>query len=129
MACVSVRANLTQAAGSRQPLVIHFLDHDRVDTINFLELHRDDFPLGSRHVLANEVSADRQFAVPAVHHDGQLDRLRPTEVNQCVHRRTDGAPGEEHVVDENHHFPRDFHRNIGATHNRFVAGRKRRWTR
>ena len=62
----------------------------------------DPHPLDQRggEVLADEVGADRQLAVAAVDQHGQPHRLRAADVVQRVERGADGAPGEEHVVDE-----------------------------
>ena len=53
-----------------------------------------------REVLADEVGADRQLAVPAVDEHGELDRPGPADVVERVERGPDGAAAEEHVVDE-----------------------------
>ena len=51
-------------------------------------------------VLAYVVSADGQLAVAAVDHDGKLDRLGTTEVDESVERRPDCAARVEDVVHE-----------------------------
>ena len=56
-----------------------------------------------REVLADVVGTDGQLAVASVDHDGELDRLGPPEVAQRVEGGPDGAPGEEDVVDQDHH--------------------------
>jgi hypothetical protein len=58
-----------------------------------------------RDVLAHVVGADRQLSVSAVDQDRELDRARPPVVHDRVHRGADGAPGEQHVVDEHDVLP------------------------
>jgi hypothetical protein len=53
-----------------------------------------------RHVLADEVGADRKFAVAAIDEDGEPDRARPSVVDERVHGRTDRPTGEQDVIDE-----------------------------
>jgi hypothetical protein len=53
------------------------------------------------HVLSNEIGAYRKLAVAAIDEHREADSAGPPVVNECVHRRADGASGEQHVVDEN----------------------------
>src|SRR5205085_464051 len=48
--------------------VLRFLDHHAVDAVHLHQLHADDLLLRGGDVLANEVGADRQLAMPAVDH-------------------------------------------------------------
>ncbi len=52
--------------------------------------------------------------MPAVDQDRELDRLRAAEVDQRVHRRADGAAGEEHVVDQQDAATLDGEGDVGA---------------
>src|SRR5437867_8955624 len=61
------------------------LDHDLVDTIGFGEPDVDLLAARRREVLAHVVGTDRQLAVPAIDEHGELDRLRPPEVDEGVH--------------------------------------------
>ena len=49
---------------------------------------------------ADEVGLDRQLAPAAIDQRRQLDRARAAVVGQHVHRGADGAPREQHVVDQ-----------------------------
>ena len=42
--------------------------------------------------------------MPPVHHHGELDDPRTPPLRQGVEGRADGAPGEEHVVDQHDHL-------------------------
>ena len=66
----------------------------------FDEVHRDVLITRSGDVLADVVGTQRQFTMAAVDQDRQLHRSGPAEVAQGVEGRPDGAPGIEHVVDE-----------------------------
>ena len=73
---------------------------DLVHAVGLGEVHLDLLAARGRHVLAHEVGADRQLAVPAVDQDGELHAAGPAEVAQRVQRRAHRAAGEEDVVDE-----------------------------
>ena len=66
-----------------------------------------------REVLAHEVGADRELAVPSVHEDRELDGARPSELVQGLERRSYRPPGEQDVVDEDHDPAGDVHRDLG----------------
>jgi hypothetical protein len=53
------------------------------------------------HVLSHEVGAYRELTVTAIDEHGKTDRARPAVVDERVHRGTDGAPSEQHVIYEN----------------------------
>ena len=55
---------------------------------------------GAGEVLADVVGADGQLAVTAVDQHREAHGGGPAEVGERVEGRPDGAPGEEHVVDE-----------------------------
>jgi hypothetical protein len=74
-----------------------------------------------RHVLADEVGADRELTMATVHEDREADRARTPIIHEGVHRRAHGATGEEHVVDEHHDSVVDGERDLGLTHNRRIA--------
>ena len=59
------------------------------------------------HVLPDVVRADRQLPVPAVDEHRQLDRARPAEVHQRVHRGPDRPAREQDVVHQDHGLARD----------------------
>src|SRR5687768_477308 len=76
------------------------LEGHLVDAVGFLEPHVDQLAPRRRQVLAHVVGLDRQLAVAAIDHHGELDGAGPAEVDQGVQGGADGAAGEEHVVDE-----------------------------
>ena len=55
-----------------------------------------------RQVLAHVVGSNRQFAMAAVDHHGELHRSRATPVGQRVERGANRATGEEDVIDQDH---------------------------
>jgi hypothetical protein len=76
---------------------------------------------GGRHVLADEVGANRELAMTTVHEDREADRARTPVIDEGVHGRAHGATGEEHVVDEHHDTVVDGERDLGLTHHRRIA--------
>src|SRR5262245_9123806 len=92
------------------------LDDDLVHAVRFREVHRDTLAAGGGEVLADVVGTNRELAVAAVDQDGELDRLRAPEVDQCVHRGACGAAGEEHVVDEEDAAALDGEGDVGSLH-------------
>lgn len=71
-----------------------------VAAVLFGQQHRHILGARGGHVLADEIGADRQFPVTAVDQDRELNRARAAQVTQCVEGGADGAPGEEHIVDQ-----------------------------
>ena len=57
--------------------------------IDIPEQHRHILKRGGRDILADVVRADGQLPVTAIDEDSELDHARPTDVEQCVHRRAD----------------------------------------
>ena len=55
---------------------------------------------GGGHVLSDEVGADRELAVSAVHEYRQAYGPRTSVVHERIHRRTNGAAGEKDIVDQ-----------------------------
>src|SRR5437660_484275 len=79
------------------------MDDDRqVAAVRLLEQHLDPLRLGRGHVLADVVGPDGQLAMAAVDQHRELDRARPAELHQRVHRRAHGAAVPDHVVDQDH---------------------------
>ena len=76
---------------------------------------------GGRDVLADEVGADRKLSMSAVDEHGETYRARTAVVDERIHRRADGAPGEEHIVDEDDHTSVHRKRDLRLTHDRRVA--------
>ncbi len=65
----------------------------------------DHLVAARRQVLPDVVRTDRQLAMAAIDHHGELDRARPAVVVQRVQRGTDRAAGEQDVVDEHDRRP------------------------
>jgi len=61
--------------------------------------------------------------MPAVHQHDQLNRLRASEVDQCVERGADGPPRIEHVVDEQDDAIVEIERNVRAAYQRLRPDR------
>src|SRR6266568_1089215 len=82
-------------------------DHRLVETVLLGHQHLDALGVRGRHVLAHVVGADRQLAMAAVDEHRQLDRPRPAEIKQRVHRRARRASAVDHVVYEHDHLAID----------------------
>ncbi len=57
----------------------------------------------------------------AVDEDREADRARAAVIDERVHRGADGAPGEEHIVDEDDHAPIDGERDLRFANDGRVA--------
>src|SRR5207247_7676321 len=75
-------------------------DHRLVEAVLLGHQHLDALRVRGGHVLAHVVGADRQLAMAAVDEDRQLNRPRPPEIEQPVHRRARGASAVDDVVCE-----------------------------
>src|SRR5260370_9458202 len=82
-------------------------DHRLVKPVLLGHQHLDALGVGGGHVLADVVGSDRQLAMAAVDEHRQLDRARPAEVEQRVHRGPCGASAVDHVVYEHDHLAVD----------------------
>ena len=98
------------------------LDRDLVELVGLLEPDEDALVARGRQVLADVVGADRQLAVAAVGEHGELHPLRAPVVEEGVDRRPDGAPGEQHVVDEDDGAPVEVEVEVRAVDDRLGAG-------
>ena len=78
-----------------------FPEKDAVAPVRFVKQDGDGLLARRRQVLADVVGPDRQFPVPAIHQDRQLDRRRSADPGQRIEGGLDGAPRVEHIVDEN----------------------------
>ena len=63
-----------------------------------------------RHILADEIGLDGQFAVAAVDEHGQLNPARPAKIIQGVHGGADSAAAEKHVIHQHDRFAGDIER-------------------
>ena len=76
------------------------LEHDLVGRVVLAQVHAHALGARGRQVLADDVGADRQLAVPAVAQHGEPDARRAPVVEHRLDRGAHGAPGVEHVVDD-----------------------------
>ena len=60
--------------------------------------HVDSLGVGGRHVLADEIGLDGEFAMSTVDQHGQLNAPRAAEIVQRVHRRARRPPAIQHIV-------------------------------
>ena len=79
---------------------------------------------GGRHILADEVCTDRQFAVAAVDEDCELDGLRAAHVDDGIERCADRAARVEHVVDEHDCLARDVDRQFRLMNDWLIRERR-----
>ena len=89
-----------------------------------IEQDLDVLFLGSRHIAADIIGADRQFPVAAVDQYGQLHAARPAQIDQGVHRRTNGPAGIEDIIDQHDPFVIERERDIGSADRQIAAGRQ-----
>src|SRR5260370_14016806 len=82
-------------------------DHRLVDAVLLGDENLD--PLGVRrgYVFTDVVGTDGQLAMSSVDQHGQLDRPRPSEVHQRIHRRACGPAVVDDIVDEHDHLAID----------------------
>src|SRR4029077_5971014 len=66
-------------------------DHRLVDAVFLGDQNLDSFGVRGGDVLADVVGTDGQLAVAAVDQDRQLNRPRPSEVHERIHRRARSA--------------------------------------
>ncbi len=59
--------------------------------------------------------------MPSVDEHGKADRAGTSVVDERVHRRSDGATREKHIVDEDDHAPIDRERDLRLAHDGRVA--------
>src|SRR5262245_15688102 len=110
------------ASGSRR--LFGLLDHDAVDAVDLEQLHADHLAARRRHVLADVVGADRQFAMAAIDDTRELDRARPAEVDQRVHGGANRPPRIEYVVDEHDDLAAHVDGDLRAAHDRLLGDRR-----
>src|SRR5260370_5320359 len=79
-------------------------DDRLVDPVLLVDEDFDPLRVGRRHILADVVGPDGQLAMPSIDEDRELDRARPAEIHQCVHRRACGPAAAAHVIDEGNHL-------------------------
>src|SRR5207245_2702719 len=73
-------------------------EHHALLAVHLGQADFDDFGVAGLHVPADEGGLDGQLAVAAVDQDAQPDALRPSQVEEAVHGRADGATRVEHGV-------------------------------
>src|SRR5437667_4912599 len=95
-------------------------DHDLVHAVRLGESDLNLLAARGGDVLADVVGADRKLAMTPVDEDRELDRLRPSEVDERVHSGADGPAGEEHVVDEKDALALDGERDVRPVDHRIL---------
>src|SRR6185295_15866894 len=83
-----------------------------------LEHHFDNLGVACLHVFPHVVGLNREFPVTAVDENGELHASRPPEVDEFIQRRSYGAAGIEHVVDQYYGAVGDVGRDIGFVDDR-----------
>src|SRR5260370_40733146 len=80
-------------------------DHRLVDAVLLGDENLD--PLGIRrgYVFTDVVGTDGQLAMSSVDQHGQLDRSRPSEVHERIHRRACGPAVVDEILDDHTHLP------------------------
>ena len=91
-------------------------DSDLADAVHFGQADAHPFVVTGQQVGADVIGPDRQFAMAAVHQDGQADRARAPQVAERIQRRPHRTPGVEHVVDQDDHGAVDGERDFGSAH-------------
>src|SRR5207245_11265334 len=114
-------AGPTPDASRPSVTLFRIFDDDPVLAVVYPVPDGDAVAAGGRQVLADVVGADRQLPMAAVDEDGQLDHLRPTEVDQRVEGRADRPAREENVVDQHDGPALDGERDVGALDPRLVG--------
>ena len=97
-------------------------DRDLVDLVDLLDPDEDPLLVRCRHVLADEVRADRKLAVSTIDEDGELDASGPAVVEEGVDRGPGGAAREEDVVDEDDRAPGGLEVQVRRVDDRLGAG-------
>src|SRR5229473_6739189 len=87
-------------------------DHRLVDAVLLGDENLD--PLGIRrgYFFPDVVRTDGQLAMSSIDQHGQLDRPRPSEVHERIHRRACGPAVVDDIVDEHDHLAIDV-RHVG----------------
>ena len=79
-------------------------------TVFFEKTHIHPLLPGGRNVFANEIRLDRQFPVPSVNQNRQLNTMRPSQIVKCVQSRARRATTEEDVIHDDHGLAIDVRR-------------------
>src|SRR5713101_7067291 len=82
-------------------------DHRLVDAVLLRHENLDPLRVRRGYVLAHVVGTDGQLAMSAVDQHRQLDRPRPSEVHERIHRRACGPAVVDDIVDEHDHLSVD----------------------
>src|SRR3989339_374616 len=86
--------------------------HVKTEAAVLLAQQRQRLGGGQRDARAAQVGLDRQFAATAVYQHRQLDAGRAAKVKQFVQHRAHRAPGEQHIVKQQHMSPIDVKRDL-----------------
>src|SRR6266705_1988057 len=81
-----------------------FLQHDFIRLTGKVQPHPHLFRGGRRHIFADKIRADREFAMAPANQHGELNIFRPAKIIQRVQRRACGASAEQHIIHEHDRF-------------------------
>src|SRR3989304_9625261 len=73
---------------------------DLVDAVRFFEQHVDPAPLARVDILPDDVGANGQLPGAAIHQRRNQDPFRLSQPGDRFHRRPDGAPAKNDVIDQ-----------------------------
>src|SRR6266568_1092652 len=79
-------------------------DHRLVDAVFLVDEDVDPLGVRRRHVLADVVRTDRKLTMSTVDKDRKLDRARPAEIHQRIHRGAGRTSVMNDVVDQHYHL-------------------------
>src|SRR5271170_529687 len=80
--------------------------------IFFADARVNLFIRSRRHIFADEIRLDGQFAMAAINQHRQLNFLWPAKIIQRIHRRARGAAAEQNIVHEHNRFAAYVERNF-----------------
>src|SRR5674476_445828 len=98
--------------------LILFCPHDFVSLVRNVQPHMHFFGDGGRHVFADVIRLDGQFAMAAVNQHDELDFFWPAKIVERIHRGARRATGEQHVVHQHHGFTGHIERHDGRMNGR-----------
>src|SRR5208283_4309431 len=83
-------------------MLLRFAYQDPVETIDFAQLDVNALALGGWNILADEIGANWHLALAAIDQHRELNRFGTAEIRYRTEGGTHGAPGVEHIIDEDH---------------------------
>src|SRR5664280_864864 len=98
--------------------LILFCQHDLVRQVWNVQPHAHFFRNGGRHIFADVICLDGQFAMATVTQHCELDFFWPAKIVERIHRGARRATGEQHVVHQHHGFTGHIERHDGRMNGR-----------